>query len=84
MQTVLTQMVASTAHVGKALKEMGLIAQVCNWALPFIASVIMEPLLSTCITPSVASCALVRPRVYNSKSVQLPYGFYTGHLDGMK
>ena len=59
MQTVLTQTAASTAHVGKALKEMDLIAQVCNWTLPFIASVIMEPLLSTCITPSVASCANV-------------------------
>ena len=23
------------------------------------------------------------PRVHNSKSVQLPYGFYTRHLDGM-
>ena len=48
MQTVLTQTAASTAHVEKALKEMGLIAQVCNWTLPFIASVIMEPLLSAC------------------------------------
>ena len=59
MPTALTLMAASTAHVGKALKEMGLIAQVCNWDLPFISSVIMEPLLSTCITPSVASCANV-------------------------
>ena len=23
------------------------------------------------------------PRVHNNKSVQLPYGFYTRHLDGM-
>ena len=48
MPTVLTQMAASTAHVRKALKEMDLIAQVCNWTLPFIASVIMEPQLSAC------------------------------------
>ena len=26
---------------------------------------------------------LIVPRVYNSKSVQLPYGFYTNHLDRM-
>ena len=45
MQTVLTLMAASTVHVEKALKEMDSIAQVCNWTLPFIASVIM---LSTC------------------------------------
>ena len=26
--------------------------------------------------------AYVQPRVHNNKSVQLPYGFYTHHLDG--
>ena len=38
MQTVLTQMAASTAHAEKASKEMDLIAQVCNWTLLFIES----------------------------------------------
>ena len=48
MQTALTQTAASTVHVEMALKEMGLIVQVCKWTLPFIASVIIDPLLSAC------------------------------------
>ena len=48
MPTVQTQKAVSTAHVEKALKEMDSTAQVCNWSLPFTASVIIDPLLSAC------------------------------------
>ena len=38
--------------------------------------------LTHCFYPVLKPYNCVVLAVYNSKSVQLPYGFYTGHLDG--
>ena len=58
---------------------MKLVVTIGGMALCCASVVASQLLFKVC----VASFIIVLPRVHNSKCMQLPYCFYTRHLDGM-